>query len=264
MFGFRPKLPVSDEERSWVDDGFRRLERVLGRRRLLDARVVLPTAEDFPDPYEKNPASVERLFCRVCTYMQVDRNNIELEIFPDETEELRQILPSWHGKGGKAPAGLFVSHKDDESVPRCDQRDMVVAIRSTLLQDPLSLIATVAHELGHVILLGGGLIDRNTADHEPLTDLLTVFVGLGVFTANSAARFKQHQDERRIGWSMQRLGYLPEPVFGYALAKFCIERGEDKPGWTKHLSPNVRADFKHSLIWLVKNPHHVAMGPPLR
>jgi hypothetical protein len=214
MFGFRAKLPVSEEERCRVDDGFRRLERMLGRRRLLDARVILPTAEDFPDPYEKDPASAEKLFCRVCAYMQVERSSIELEIFPDETEELRHILPSWHGKGGKIPAGLFVNQKDNGSMQRCDQRDMVVAIRSTLLQDPLSLVATAAHELGHVILLGGGLMSRNTADHEPLTDLLTVYAGLGIFTANSAARFKQHQDERRIGWSMQRLGYLPEPVFG--------------------------------------------------
>src|SRR5947209_4215809 len=29
MFGLRPKLPVNDEERLWVDEGFRRLSRML-------------------------------------------------------------------------------------------------------------------------------------------------------------------------------------------------------------------------------------------
>ena len=84
-----------------------------------------------------------------------------------------------------------------------------------------------------------------------------------MFTANSAARFKQYQEDKRIGWSMQRLGYLPEEVFGYALAKFAIERGEDKTKWARHLSPNVRSDFKRSKRWLLENPHHVTMAKPI-
>jgi hypothetical protein len=135
-----------------------------------------------------------------------------------------------------------------------DGLQMLVALRSTLLKDPVPLVATVAHELGHVILLGGGLMDPRAADHEPLTDLLTVFLGFGIFTANSAARFRQFQDERRHGWSMQRLGYLPQEVYGYALARFAAARGENKPRWARHLSPNVRSFFKRSTAWLAKNP----------
>ena len=84
MLGFSPKLPVSDEVRKWVDEGFRRLEKLVGRRRMLEAKVVLPTAEDFPDPYDGTPAEAEMLFCRVCAYMQVKRSSVELEVFPDE------------------------------------------------------------------------------------------------------------------------------------------------------------------------------------
>jgi hypothetical protein len=90
MFGLSAKLPVSEEKRQWVDQGFQRLEKMLGPRRMLEAKVVLPTAEDFPDPYNKTPAAVEKLFQRLCTYMQLDRNAIELEICPDETEALRK------------------------------------------------------------------------------------------------------------------------------------------------------------------------------
>jgi hypothetical protein len=39
----------------------------------------------------------EKLFRRICAYMQVDRATIEFEIFPDETEELRELLPYWSG-----------------------------------------------------------------------------------------------------------------------------------------------------------------------
>jgi hypothetical protein len=259
MFGITPKLPVSEEQRCWVDEGFHRLERLLGRHRMLDAKVVEPTAEDFPDPYSKTAEAAEKLFSRVCVYMQVDRNSVNLEIFSDETEELREMLPSWRGSTGTAPAGFYLHAHNQEST---DGR-MMVAIRSTMLNDPMSLVATVAHELGHVILLGGGAIGSDTADHEPLTDLLTVFLGLGIFTANAAARFRQYQDERRIGWSMQRLGYLPQVVFGYALARFATERGEHKAEWARHLTPNVLSDFKHSKRWLKKNPQYVPLARPI-
>ncbi len=262
MFGFSAKLPISEEECRWVNNGFRRLEKSLGRRRMLEAKVVEPTAEDFPDRYDKSPEAVEHLFTRVCAYMQVDRRSIELRIFPDETDELREMLPHWSSDGGPRAAGLYLhAHRSDESGDESDAR-MHVALRSSLLGDPMMLVATAAHELGHVILLGGNLMS-STTDHEPMTDLLTVFLGLGIFTANSAARFKQFQNDQKIGWSMNRLGYLPEPVFGYALAKFATERGESKSDWSRHLSPNVKSDFKNSRRWLEQNPHHVPLAKPI-
>ena len=115
------------------------------------------------------------------------------------------------------------------------------------------MVATIAHELGHLILLGDGHIDRSTPDHEPMTDLLTVFLGPGIFGANSAARFRQHERGGWHGWSMRRLGYLSQEIYGYALAKFATERGEIKPEWTRHLSTNVRVYFKRSLAWMAKN-----------
>ena len=158
------------------------------------------------------------------------------------------------------PRGLFVDQSKDNHPPEqvSEAKHMVVAIRSTQLKDPLALVATLAHELGHVILLGGRLIDPKTPDHEPMTDLLTAFLGLGIFTANSAGRFKQFQDNRRQGWSMQRLGYLPEEVFGYALARFAAERGEQKSEWAKHLSTKVGAYFKQSRAWLIKHDPFLA------
>jgi len=261
MLGFPAKLPVSEPERLWVDEGFRRLEKMLGHRRMIDAEMVLPTAEYFPDHYDKTPVTAEKLFQRVRGYMRVDNRGIELEIFADETEELRQMLPHWSGNSS-ACAGLYIrDHLEEQGR---NEKRMVVAIRSTRLQDPLLLVATVAHELGHVILLGGGLMNPSTPDQEPMTDLLTVFLGLGIFTANSAGRFTQFQDNRRQGWSMQRLGYLPEQVFGYALARFGRERGEEKPSWAKHLSTNVGTYYKSSSAWLAKHGAPVINAKPIK
>ena len=261
MLGFTPKLPICEEERQWVNEGFVRLEKKLGRRKMLDSIVLQPTPEYFPDPYHKDQPSAELLFQRLCKHMHVDRQEIELEIFADETEELRSILPYW--RGSSPGCAGFYYHDATPDNEGNDERRMVVAIRSTYLTDPLLLIATMAHELGHVILLGGGLLSPKPADHEPLTDLLTVYLGLGVFNANAAGRFRQYQDERRYGWSMSRLGYLPEEVYGYALAKFAIDRGEENPTWAKHLSTNVRAYFKKSRLWLARNKYEISTARPI-
>jgi hypothetical protein len=239
---FRPALPIAEEDRQWVESGFDRLSRLLGRRRMLEAAVILPDAGHFPDPYDKSPAAAERIFARICRYMRLDCDSIELEVFSDLNTELRSLLPYWRGDQGGC-AGIYF-HPEDES------KKMVVALHQSQMEDPLAVVATLAHELGHVILLGGGLLDHNVKDMDPLTDLLTVFLGFGIFNANCSARFRQWQTDQKQGWSMQRLGYLPEEGYGYALARFAHERGERRPQWASHLSTNVRSYFRKSSAWL--------------
>jgi hypothetical protein len=94
MFGFSAKLPVNEDELQWIDEAFDRLKRMLGAQPMSEAHVVLPTAEHFPDPYDRTRASVEMLLERVCGYMQVDRSTIELEVLTDKTRELKDLLPT--------------------------------------------------------------------------------------------------------------------------------------------------------------------------
>ncbi len=49
---------------------------------------------------------------------------------------------------------------------------------------------------------------------------------------------------------MNRLGYLPEPVFAYALARFAQLRAEERPDWAAHLNTNLKTWFKDSAAWL--------------
>jgi hypothetical protein len=211
---------------------------------MVDAQVILPIAEYFPDPYAPTDEAVDVMFQRVCGYMQIDDRQIDLEIFPDEAEALQSVVPHWHGHSD-GPAGLYIS--------TTDQSRLVIAIKSSALKNPLRVVAILAHELAHVILLGGNLMDREAPDMEPLTDLTTVFVGMGIFAANAAAQFEQYQYGGRQGWSMQRLGYLSEHMFGYALARFALERNETRPEWREYLSTNVAAYCEQSSKWLSQN-----------
>ena len=176
--------------------------------------------------------------------MGVARTNVELAIIPDHVSEMKEQLPAWFGQNSE-PSGLFFPAERGE-LP-------VVSVRESTAEDPMVAVAVMAHELAHVILLGENLIDAESQDMEPFTDLATVYLGLGIFNANAAFRYQKRETYRRQGWSVSKSGYLTEEQFGYALAKFAFERGERKPEWAKHLASNIRPHFDAAAKWFAKN-----------
>jgi hypothetical protein len=242
VFGLsKPKLPVSPEQQRWIDRSFLRLASLVGPQRLLKATVVLPTAEHFPDPYDRSEEAVQNMLGRVAARMQVDPDAIEVTLFASG-EDITSSLTPFHSGSSSVAAGLY--HHNPADRPH-------ISINESELTDPMALVAVLAHEIGHIMLLRPGLVGRDDPDMEPLNDLLTVFLGFGIFTANSAFRFEQHQDNRSQGWSTRRLGYLSEEQLGYAVARFAYERGEEKPAWISFLSTNVASYTKRSIAWLV-------------
>ena len=195
------------------------------------------------EPFHVSVAGLKALFRRVCGYMNVDPGRVDLEIIPDASQ-LVGTLPEYTYRS-EGPAGLHFGGNEEERP--------LIGVKQSLLEDPLLVVATLAHELGHVILLGGGHLRHDSEDMEPMTDLVTVYLGLGIFNANAARRFLQFQDQRRAGWSMNRLGYLPEEVFAYALARFAKDRGETRPAWAAHLSTNLKVYFRKSAEWLERD-----------
>lgn len=245
MFGLTPKSPVSAEAGAWVERSMRWFVSLYGQERLQALPVVLPTEEFFPNDFQATEESVHETLGRICGFLRVDPHRLVLEVFDDTeaelSEKLRESLPYWRDNS----AGAAGTYSEDAEALK-----FKIKVKRSLLNDPIPLIATLAHELCHVLLLGERQLDREAPDMEPLTDLLTVFLGMGIFTANSATRFTQHDDGVKHGWSLRRLGYLSEPMFGYALAVFASERGESKPAWARHLSVNAGAYFRQSLKFL--------------
>jgi hypothetical protein len=206
---------------------------------------MLPIQEHFPDPYDQSEDALRRMVNRVAGTMHVDPSQIDVELFESEYEVSRTLVPFFSGEGSTAPAGLYF-HTPEER--------QSIAVNASELKDPTALVAVLAHEIGHVILLRPGRVKRDEPDMEPLNDLLTIFLGFGVFTANSAFQFSQFTNDRSQGWSTRRLGYLSEPLLGYALARFAYERREEKPGWASFVKGNISPYMKRSLAWLKSNP----------
>ncbi|HEX8130796.1 MAG TPA: hypothetical protein VF527_16975 [Pyrinomonadaceae bacterium] len=241
MNWFTTKCPVAAEDKAWIEESMLWLIEEFGRDALLNATLVLPTDEFFPDHFSEEEEDVRALVDRVCGYMGVDPERVELEFFTDENDAPRSGLP-FEEFSRRGVAGHYRKRRDK----------FLINIESSQLTDPMFLVATSAHELGHVRLLGEGRVSANFEDHEPLTDLLTVFLGMGVFTGNAVFSFRQWTDAFSQGWQTECRGYMTEEMFGYALALFAWARGEDHPAWSGHLRGNVSAYFKSSYKYLEK------------
>lgn len=238
MFGwFRAKCPVGEEDRLWIEHRMEWLAREFGPDRLLNAEVVLPTDDFFPDPYRGLTEDVRPMLDRVCRYMDVDPSRIELGFY----SERKPTAP--HAVWMDSVSGTVGLYEENEG-------RFHVWLEIANLSDPASVAATLAHELGHVRLLGEKRVAPDVEDQEPLTDLLTVALGLGVLSANSVIRESHWEADLRFGWGVSRQGYLTAPLFGYALALFAWRRGEDRPPWARHLRLDVRAAFRQSLRYL--------------
>ncbi len=236
MFGFfKSSCPIDVETQEWVDERMDWLGSQFGWERLRNAAVVVPSREFFPDPYAPTEEHLRDLLTLNCGYMDVDPSRVELKLYSDDSPvvetstTLNQYRDSsagfYHEQGGIANVWINVN----------------------TLDDPAAVVATMAHELGHVHLLGDGRVAADADDHEPLTDLLTVFFGMGVMNANAVVRDRNYRVGNLEGWSIRRQGYLTMPVFGYALACFAYARLERKPSWAKHLRLDVSAPFRQSL-----------------
>jgi hypothetical protein len=222
-----PMCPVETGWKIWTESRMRWLTDKLGFDRLASIEVILPEHRYFPDPYAATPDDARKVFDRVCGYMKLDPNRFELDVIPEE--ELDDFV-------GEYIAG---------------ERPRIV-VTTSQLPDMERLVATIAHELGHDILLGGGLITVDKEDHEPLTDLITVFLGLGLFMANATVRDKKTVGKNTSYHKIDAQGYLPSRICGYGLALFAYARGETKPDWARYLRPDAAQTFNAAIRYLNK------------
>jgi len=230
MGWFAPRSPVAADERAWIEDSFAWLVAEFGED-VVHGRVYEPTREHFPMGHVVTEQGVCALMYLIARRMGVHPGHVALDYVAAQPEPRRRWQHAYRG-----PAGHY--HEEDGTA--------VITVYGDQTARRTTLIATLAHELGHVRLLGERRIPDDRPDDEPLTDLLTVVFGLGVVTANAAFDFTA--DDR--GWQSQRLGYMTEQMYGYALARYTLHRGEPDPPWTRHLDTNPRAYMRQALRYL--------------
>ena len=205
-------------------------------------QLFLPTEEDFPIQGLEGEALAKALFRRTRRLAGVARLPCRLKA-QSKSDLLVGFAIAAHESNGAA--GTFCDSEDAPPVIRYDP---------SLLQRPRALVAVFAHELSHLLIhrapesppgrhkVNGDLLE------EAATDLCAVYLGFGVFLAESA--FSYQRDSQ--GWEARWQGYLSPTVLSVALAIMVLTLDLSPQKASPHLSANPRTCFEQALRVLPK------------
>lgn len=235
--------PVPQAQREWTERWLRWCAAEFGPA-APGHEVALPGF--VPAGFAGTQQQAELLLRRVGAVMGADVSGIRLLLV--ESPESVQDQAHQVGEYRKVLGGAVI------------ELDRRVAAR------PDSFAGLVAHELAHARLVGERRLTEvrlGNGQEERLTDLVTVYLGMGVLAANAADDYA-----KAVGFSVtpvgdltdhmltgrrfappHRMGYLSPAEYGYALACWSIMRGETAPPWSRHLTAAVRAAFTRGLAY---------------
>jgi hypothetical protein len=238
MWPFGRKRVVDDDTAAWHRENFTWLiEQFGGGGALAKLQLVLPKPGYFPNDGEQGHALADRIFDQVKAYCGMADWPVDLVSDDNPLAErgrpsLVMVSPKKHAIGTFAVSGnrIQISYVPD------------------LLNYPVRLIATLAHQLAHYLLATAREPPPCDDDEtEFLTDLAAVYLGFGVFLANSRFAFEPLKDGPLEGWSMSSAGYLPEADLIFALALFIETKALDPEPALACLKPHLAKLLRRAL-----------------
>src|SRR5690554_1941141 len=168
--------PLDKELRKYFENNFLWLMQEFPEPKIEERRILTPTISDFPIQWNKSKDNAIEALKIICSNMYLDPNEIKVDYYDNGLKEINMgtsVIFLESDPENPEAAGLYHHEKVDGKYS--------ISLDEALLERPDSLIATIAHELSHVKLLGEKKLDQND---EMLTDFTTVFFGLGIFNAN--------------------------------------------------------------------------------
>ena len=237
------KLPVTQEDKNWVDENIDWLETQLSKKHFLEIKTITPTKDFFDENFNNSEEDAREILKKVMSLMQICDLEFELIFFSDNVvlmDDGNILTTLSDEKGGWDSASGAIE---------INEKGFKIYIEKEQLKDPISLIATISHELAHEILLGENRIDEND---EFLTDLTAITYGFGIFLGNSKFSFSQFSTNGGYGWQSSSQGYLPEQIIAYTMAKLSFLRKEDIT-YSRFLNKTMKKYFDQSYLWLIEN-----------
>ena len=211
----------------WVTKNFGGIEQIR------NTPLVLPNADFFPTQGEKGDQLASLLFRQVQDHAQMAEWPVRLESLPETPPDLvgNVVLER---QGDQVPAGTI-------DFDNAENRDVIVRYNPKMVERPYELISTFAHELAHYLMWSADELPPGGMElHEQTTDALAVYMGFGVFLANSAYNFSGWSDSIGFGWSANRLGYLTERQLVFALAIFLTLKQLDPSTTERYLKKHLQ------------------------
>lgn len=236
------KLPITEEDRIWINEDLNWLRVEFGEEHFQEIRTVTPTKEFYERTFDGTTKDAEFILKRTMELMRIENPEIKLDFFTDG------IVESENGEILTTPADINGKWKSAAGTYEMNENETIISIETHQLKDPISLIATISHELSHQILLGENRIEEND---EFLTDLTAIYYGFGIFIGNSRFKFSQFSTNGGFGWESSNQGYLPEQIIAYSIAWLSYERNESTE-YSKFLKPTMKKYFEQSSEYLTE------------
>lgn len=224
MWPFSRNYEVSDDSIDWLKESF---DWAIAKGLLTNkTSLVQLRREFFTAPSSKHPDFVPSLVRDIKRILGIEAADIEVmpmeQIdgrFRHEYQALVGQGGTWQGQGNSA----------------------LIRYNPDLVARPVTLIATLAHEVMHHVLRGLSDLPPGGEEAEELsTDLHCITMGFGVFQLAGA---------EEIGWQ----GYLRQPSRAHALAMFLRMRRIPEAEALSSLPPRCRRYLKVALEWIDRN-----------
>ena len=241
--GLFKRKPILDKETSdWIFDTYEWALKSFGASIFFNqTELVLPTEEYFPDVLSSEDDLAESLFRRVRKYAGMEDWPCRLEAQDEDSSPF--VSPTIVISGAPTgPAGTFSVGTDAQS------QYVAISYNPSQLQRPQSLVATLSHELAHYLIHSADETPPGGSDlEEHATDLVAVFMGFGVFLANSAFSFNQFSSTDGQGWQTNSQGYLSTLELSYCLALFLKLNDVEFKRVASHLEKTPKSYVKRSM-----------------
>ena len=250
LFGKRKvKSPATHDDCIWVENNLLWLD-----KKILDVAkqpTFLPTKTYFNWDFRGDKADAEYLLDTICDMFGVNSSHIKLNYFDQSTQYFGGGMGTQIEKGEDTAAGYYVF----------DDGRHEILIELGQLKNTSSLIATIAHELSHYVLIGLHEIGYNDdQENEFLTDLLAIAYGFGIFLGNSAGYHRTIQTgDGYTATQIGKQGYLPAQVIGYAMGIIQLHKGKiaPTPDWVSYMQPDLKKNFQKSLAYIAENQEEI-------
>jgi len=204
----------------WTEEQFRR-------------ELPIIVSKEFRDFKTDDPQGfITELARYLCTEARIGIRDVEVELFKeDKASDILSKMGMEYSVEEGGTAGIF--HSIDAS------GTAKIAIEEHNLADYSQLLGTLSHELAHVFMHLKRPPEEEMweeEEEEPLTDIMAIMLGFGLYICNSQERFAKTSEG---AWSTSWAGYL-------SLEECCVTQALT--------SYYFKQDFKKFKKYLYGNP----------
>jgi hypothetical protein len=225
-------LPTT-EEQGWLITHLAAQIAAGGEAQFVEMPVLEPTRKYFPDPWSFSHQGLDRLVRRLMQYAGLGGLDVKIGTYIELKERTHESSRFGH----RSTAGLFMGIVEGQCL---------FAFNEAAPADAEYMAGVMCHEVAHAYRSHHGLAQPESREEEELiTDLTTVYLGFGIFSANNSFRSRTAGWSAGAlafhSWSVQSTGYLPPQAFGFLLAIQMVARNLS-PSERRHLLKLLEPD----------------------